>query len=255
MNIPVNLRAAAPKISRPCDWLGLFYGHDLNFLDCEVLALANVPAPLLKKESSLMGKKWFDYRRLHPTKATYLFAHYYVRAYQGFMMATFDVRGRYMRPFKELDVMQAHEKLAVWRLRQLVDDLGMRYDFFLQHAFKGYSHSGWFLKKMDKGSRAAPRPSHINANADLITNVMMQWEEECASRIQWPRDPRYKAENFFGHVDQLAWEDWLVGQIAQRRHPQYALQTALYIESALRIEKAVASFDERVVDEAVQPVQ
>jgi hypothetical protein len=128
-------------------------------------------------------------------------------------------------------------------LRQLIDDLGIRYDFFLRRAMTWHVDNGWLQP---------PRPAHISANADLITDIMMAWEEECAARLQFARDERYKAANFFGHVDQIAWEDWLVEQIANRRHPQYALQSALYIEGALRIEKAIQNFDERVLREATQ---
>lgn len=241
-----------PELPKYGEWFGYFFGHDLDFLHAELLAIQHVPDNLLKKESELMRKKWFDYRRMHPTKATYLFAHCYNRAYQNFMMVTHDRSGRFMRGFKGMDVMEAHEKLSFWRLRQLADSLGMRYDFFLERAFRWYSHDGWYLRKLPNGrSRAAPRPAHIGANAELITDVMLEWEAECEAKIQWPQDTRYKARNFFGHVDQLDWEAWLVAQIAARRHPKYALHSALYIEGSLRIEKAIESFDSRVLDEAI----
>jgi hypothetical protein len=242
--------ATAPQIPRPAEWLGYFFGHDLHFLHAETLMMQHIPDSVIKREAELMRTKWFDYRRMHPTKATYYFAHCFHKAYQEFMVTTYDRRGRYMKAFKQLDVMHAYEKLSVWRLRQLCDSLGMRYDFFLPRAFRWYSHDGWFLKRVDK-KIAAPRPSHINANADLITDVMMQWEEECATRIQFAKDPRYKTRNFFGHADQVAWENWLIEQIKQRRHPQYALHAALYIEDSLRIERAVEEFDLRVVRAAI----
>lgn len=245
---PPVLIPDTPKLT---EWFGYFYGHDLGMLHAELLAIQHIPNDLLQKEAGLYRTKWFDYRRMHPTKATYLFAHEFNRAYQGFMVATHDQSGRYMRAFKQMDILEARERLSVWRLRQLADSLGMRYDFFLNKAFRWHSHDGWFLKKLDKGGRAAPRPAHIGANPELITDVMMAWEEECAARIQFPKDTRYKVENFFGHVDQLDWETYLVGQIKTRRHPQYALHAALYVERTLRIERAVQEFDERVVHSAI----
>lgn len=251
MNLLSINTTPAPNLPRLAEWHGYFLGHDLTFLHAELLAIQHVPESLLKKEAELMRKKWFDYRRMHPTVATYLFAHCFNRAYQDFMVAVHDRSGQYMRAFKQLDFMEAHEKLAVWRLRQLADSLGMRYDFFLRHAFKQYSHDGWFLKKLDKGRVAAPRPSHINANTEVVANVMLAWEEECAARIQYPVDTRYKAYNWIGHVDQLDWERYLVEQIKTRRHPKFALGSALYIERALRIETAIREFDERVLEEAL----
>lgn len=239
-----------PQIPRPADWLGYFLGHDLSFLDAEVLMMKNIADPVIKKESGLMRTKWFDYRRMHPTKATYYFAHCFNRGYQQFMVTTYDRSGRFMRAFKQLDIMHAYEKLAVWKLRQLCDGIGMRYDFFTHHAFRWYSDD-WYLKHLDKGRIAAPRPAHIGANNDLITDVMLKWEEECAARLQFAKDPRYKAYNYFGHQDQIDYENWLVEQLKQRRHPQYGLHAALYIEDALRIERALMEFDERVVSQAI----
>jgi len=229
-------------ISHPADWLGYFYGHDLNLLHAELLAIQHVPDSLLKKEAALMRTKWFDYRRMHPTKSTYYLAQCYNRAYQDCVSVMKDRSGKFMRGFKGLDVLQSKEKLAFWRLRQLIDSLGMRYDFFLRHAMDWHVLNGWLQP---------PRPSHLGANQDMITDVMMAWEEECAARLQFCKDERYKSRNFFGHIDQIAYEDFIVAQLGMRRHPQYGLHAALYIEDAIRIERALQAFDHRVVQAAI----
>lgn len=231
-----------PDSPRLTEWFGYFYGHDLGLLHAELLAIQHIPAALLKKEAALYRTKWFDYRRMHPTKATYLLAQCYNRAYQDCMSVMRDRSGKFMRGFKGMDYMESRERLSFWRLRQLIDSLGIRYDFFLRHAMNWHIDAGWLQP---------PRPSHLGSNQDMITDVMMAWEEECAARIQFPKDTRYKVANFFGHVDQLDWETFLVAQIKTRRHPQYALHSALYIEQTLRIEKAVQEFDERVVQSAI----
>lgn len=231
-----------PPIPRPAEWLGYFYGHDLDFLHGETLMLQHVGDKMIKLEAELMRTKWFDYRRLHPTKATYYLAHCYNRAYQDCMVVMRDKSGRFMRGFKGMDVMTIYENTRFWKLRQLIDSLGIRYDFFLRHAMEWHIAAGWIRP---------PRPSQITANADMITDVMMAWEEECAARLQFAKDPRYKTPNFFGHMDQIAWEDWLIAQIKTRRHPQYALHAALYIEDTLRIERALQEFDARVVHAAI----
>lgn len=239
-------KASVPDIPRFYDWFGFFYGHDLDFLHAELLALQHIDDGLLKKEAELMRTKWFDYRRMHPTKATYLLAHNYSRAYGRCLGIMKGQEHRFKKGFKGMDCMQAYEKKAFWRLRQLIDSLGIRYDFFLHEAME------WYIAA---GHRQPPRPSHIGANADLITDVMMKWEDECAARIQWTKDTRYKARNFIGHVDQLDWEQWLCGQIAQRRHPQYALHVALYVEGSLRIEAAIQHFEQRVIEQAIAEAQ
>lgn len=235
-----------PDSPRLTEWFGFFYGHDLGLLHAELLAIQHIPAALLKKEAALYRVKWFDYRRMHPTKATYLLAQCYNRAYQDCMSVMRDRSGKFMRGFKGMDFMESRERLSFWRLRQLIDSLGIRYDFFLRRAMTWHIEAGWLQP---------PRPSHLATNQDMITDVMMAWEEECAARIQFPKDTRYKVANFFGHVDQLDWEKFLVAQIKTRRHPQYALHASLYIEQTLRIETAIQEFDERVVQSAIAECQ
>jgi hypothetical protein len=237
--MPAPTPPDSPKLT---EWFGFFYGHDLGLLHAELLAIQHIPAALLKKEAALYRVKWFDYRRMHPTKATYLLAQCYNRAYQDCMSVMRDRSGKFMRGFKGMDFMESRERLSFWRLRQLIDSLGIRYDFFLRRAMTWHIEAGWLQP---------PRPSHLATNQDMITDVMMAWEEECAARIQFPKDTRYKVANFFGHVDQLDWETHLVAQIKTRRHPQYSLHASLYIEQTLRIETALREFDERVVRAAI----
>jgi len=236
------MSADSPNLSQPADWLGYFYGHDLEFNHAELLAIQHIPKATLKRESELMRTKWFDYRRLHPTKATYYCVHCYTQAYRNCMKQMKDISGQYMRGFKVIDFMESREKTAVWKLRQLIDSLGIRYEFFMHHAMEWHILAGWLQP---------PRPCHLASNTDMITDIMLLWEEECKAKMQYARDPRYKVGNWFGHSDQIAYEKFLIEQINQRRHPQYALQSALYIENALRIEAAIENFNERVLNEAV----
>lgn len=231
-----------PKLA---EWFGEFYGHDLSFLHCEIKAIQNIDAKILKKEPELLGTKWFDYRRMHPTKATYLFAKCYNRAYKDFMRLTFDhVRGQYMRPFRGTsdDFMDAKERKALWQLRQTADAVGIRYEFFLRHAMNWKVAHNW---------HHAPRPSHINANEELLVDVGLAWEDECRNSLQICKDERYLAKNWFGHADQVAYENFLIGQIRQRIHKQYSLSAALYQYGVLRIEAALREFPPGLVDSAL----
>jgi hypothetical protein len=236
-----QLNPVEPELA---EWFGEFYGHDLSFLHCEIKAIEHIEGKLLKKEPELLGTKWFDYRRMHPTKATYLFAKCYDRAYKDFMILTLDhVRGQFMRPFKGGDdFMDAKERKALWQLRQTADMAGIRYEFFLRHAMNWKVAHNW---------HHAPRPSHINANEELLVDVGLAWEEECRNSLQICKDERYLAQNWFGHADQIAYENFLIGQIRQRRHPQYSLSAALYTHGVLRIEAALREFPPGLVDSAL----
>ncbi len=229
-------------MTTPTDTSGAYFGSTLGFNDAEILAIANIDRKLLAGESRLYQYKWFDYRMLHPTQATYLCAHFYNRAYGDFMSTCFDKGKKFMVGFKGKDFMGSREKQSFWKLRQRIDELGIRYDFFMREAMNWCINNGW---------RQPPRPAHIASNNDLIVDVTNLWEVECRAKIQWATAPRYCVEAFVGAPDQLAYEEYLVSRIMQRPHPKYALHAALYVYDALRIETAITRLPAQSVTDAV----
>ena len=51
-----------------------YFGSDLSVEDYERLRINHIQHSLALHEPALFDTKWFDYRFLHPTQATYLFA-------------------------------------------------------------------------------------------------------------------------------------------------------------------------------------
>jgi len=222
---------------------GTFFGSSLTRQECEAFAIARIDAKLLKKEVGLYATKWFDYRPLHPTMATYLLAHHYNRAYGDFMKEALDYKKRFMAAFKGKDVMMAREVKSFWKLRQRIDELGIRYDFFCREAMAWCIDNGW---------RQPPRPAHVSTNDDLIVFVMNRWHEECQAKVQWAINPRYTAAQFVGAPDQVAYEAYLAEAIMKRAHPKFALHAALYHHDAVRIEAAIRIFPATAIDAAIE---
>lgn len=220
---------------------GIFYGCTLDQAQCEILAIQNIDRKILAIEPKLYAYKWFDYKELHPTMATYLFAHHYNRAYGDFMGACLDRGKRFMVSFKGKDVMLAREKKSFWKLRQKIDELGIRYDFFCREAMNWCIANGW---------RQPPRPAHVATNDELIIHVTNLWEMECRGKIQWAISPRYTAAAFVGAPDQLAYEKHLMERIMQRAHPKFSIHAALYLHDALRIEAAIQALPYTAIVEA-----
>ncbi|MGZ8172941.1 MAG: hypothetical protein ACXWT0_03950 [Methylobacter sp.] len=54
-----------------------YFGSNLTTGEYDELALSVISPALLKKEQTLFSSKWFDYRHLHPTQATYLYARHF----------------------------------------------------------------------------------------------------------------------------------------------------------------------------------
>jgi hypothetical protein len=231
-------------------WLGNFFGGNLGFLNYEILTIQHIPVKEMKAEAELMGLKWFDYRQLHPMKATYYFAKCYTVAYQDFYRKSLNAEAaQYVRFLKGHDFLEARENKSIWKLRQLCDRMGMRYDFFLGFAMKRHH------KMMDcTGKIYAPRPAHLLCNEELIADAMLAWEEQCQISMQVARNPWYRVSNFNGHKDQLAHEAFVIAQINTRQHKQYSLHAALYLYDTVRIEEALRQFDAGLVDLAIKEV-
>lgn len=235
-------------IQKPkCRWLGAFYGGSLGFYNYEVLTIQHIPRKELVRETELMSVKWFDYRRLHPMQATYFFMKCYNDAYRElYRKAINSEAAPFVRSTKAHDFLEAKEKLSFWRLRQLCDQMGMRYDFFMTFAMS------WFYRMAGKDGKVyAPRPAHILNNEDLIAEVMLAWEEQCKVSLQIARDPYYRVSNFTGGRNQQAHEAFVIGQIKARRVTRYSLHAALYLYDAVRIEEVLRHFGMRSVVEAL----
>lgn len=120
-----------------------FYGKDLDRKTCVKLAIAKIPRKLLECERDLATKKWADYRHLHPTIATYLFAEHYVIEYRRMYRRIFDVKtGMYRKGFTGKDIFVKDEKtgkggsqcVAFWKGRQAADSLAMPYNLYIHFA-------------------------------------------------------------------------------------------------------------------------
>jgi len=222
---------------------GAFFGSSLDLFTCEALAIARIDRKSLTAEAELYARKWFDYRRLHPTMATYLLAHHFNIAYGRFMGEALDHKKRFMAAFKGKDVMAAREVKSFWKLRQKIDDVGVRYDFFCRKAMEWCMANGW---------RQPPRPSHVATNDEMIVWILNQWEEERRAKIQWATDPYFAASNWCGAPDQAAYEEYIVEQVMKKPLPQFALHAALYVYDALRIETAIARLPATAVQEAIE---
>ncbi|MPQ56324.1 hypothetical protein [Duganella sp. FT27W] len=222
---------------------GPYFGSELDWSSCEILAIAKIDRKLLGLDTALYEKKWFDYRNMHPTMATYLFAHHFNRAYGDFMGECFDHKKRFMAAFKGKDVMAAREVKSFWKLRQKVDDMGMRYDFFMREAMAWCAGRGW---------KQPPRPAHLATQDEVLLHVSNMWELEKRAKIQWAVSARFKVQNYVGAPDQLAYEQYLISAIASRAHPKFSLHAALHQYEALRIEAAISHFPEQAIREACE---
>lgn len=222
-------------------WLPIFPGSDFSFDRCEELTIERGDPLLQDKEGHLQSLKWWDYRRLHPLKATCLMAYHYSRSYGDYLGSNIDYTLRFHKGLKGKP-WDAKEWKQFWRMRQQADELGVPYELYCGVAMKYFASQGW---------TRPPRPSHISANEDFLESLVITWDNTRLSHIQYAGDPWYSAPEWEGHEIQRHYEDYIVGELSKRG--PHALAYALYGKQAIRIERAIVEFPGSI--DAAQKIQ
>lgn len=193
---------------------------ELTVGDCELLALTKVQPIYRQREADLFQRKWFDYRHLHPVQATYLFAECYQEAMKKAYIENKDKASAEDAIAFKGDIftgVQAHELTSIWRARQMLDALGLRYEFALRYAVRRFSDIGW---------RIFPRPNQLYGE-EFLLDARDAWHIECEASLQIPLHERFQMAHFIGHSDQLAYQAWLIEQIKKRPVQYTALARAI----------------------------
>lgn len=240
------MHPSTPK-SKFLNFLPPFLYCNLRFEHYEILTISNIKRADLKIETELMSKKWFDYRIMHPLMATYYFFHLYTEAYKNFWRQNINYeQADFVKPMRKyVDFLDStQERNTIWRLRQMVDARGMRYEFFFTSAMK-HLH-----KMIFNGRIMPPRPSMLKSE-ELFEKVYADWLAISESVTQYACSPYFNVANYSNSVVQRDYEDYLIKQIKSKRLPQYALSYCLYEKECLRIERVISEFSLDVVQEAI----
>ena len=236
---------------------GDYFGAELSQLDCERLALERISGKLLQREASLFATKWFDYRGMHPTKATYLFVALFDKAFvrqiqrridheivnwhsfkgEDFLNLTVEVRIRDEKKRKEKIEREVRARTrtytAFWKARQTADALGVPYDFYANKVMQWADMNIW---------QRVPGPNHAYS-PEVVEFIKSAWEGACNDAIPKPLSGRFFAETFEGAPDQIEFQEWLCERIKRRPNVPVALASNLYLEKRLVREIAEDHFD------------
>lgn len=209
-----------------------FEGQDLDILACEALLHTRWPRREREREAALLTSKWWDYRLLHPTHATYLFAHVLdvelrsiIRTYLDDTPARVTATGRVLdwHMVKPGDVFeppldprrQAYWKrkmLGLIRARQAADADGIPYDVFAREGLRHYYlGAGSYLRERSR----VPEPNLLYSEPCLLV-VRTKWLEQLQMRVQTAAHPAYQHAQDDRRPDQLAHRRWLIEQLRAR---------------------------------------
>ncbi|MBS9810588.1 hypothetical protein J4H70_17590 [Vibrio alginolyticus] len=211
-----------------------FKGAELSETECDKIALDRVSASLLKKEANLATTAWFDYRLLHPTTRTYLFAHFYEEAYRYMLRLHVDyeqAEGDSPRSFlpkkdplgkpqhvlnreKKTGVIAAYRNCTmVWKARQKADEYGIPYDVFCMSGMKAAIGRIW---------QRTPNPAQLYSQ-EILNAIIDRWADLATQKMFVATNPFYSLKNWSGHPSQFDHASWVCEQINARVNPEFAL--------------------------------
>lgn len=233
----------------------------LTELEYEKIALDRVSGKILSAEPSLCTSAWFDYRLMHPTQRTYLFAHHYDQAYRFMLRLHVDYEqaegpnprsyfpkhdplGKTQSQLKKeakLGVVQAFKSTtAVWKARQKADELSIPYDVFCMSGMKAAIGSIW---------QRTPSPAQLYSN-NILNAIIERWAELVESRIYCAQDSFYQIKNWVDHPSQIEHAQWVIDQIKCRNSREFAIAQYAFIKKVIPPSMLSQSFTENEIIKA-----
>lgn len=228
------------------DELEAVFGLDFDTSHYDHLIKQHIKPERQEIEDELLGRKWFDYRFMHPVQATYVYAHAYNQVYPRVYRRTIcHRRARFIRPLW-LDVFRDKNSLqGIWGGRQCADELCMPYTLYIQMAMDGALRY-WNHKHL-------PRPNQLYTER-VIKYVCAAWESHQEGFLLIAKHSHYRNENYVGAAHQDAHHEWLIKQAGKRTNIFLALAD-LYDSKVLPIEKIRAAHGAEVAERILAGVR
>lgn len=175
---------------------------------------------LLVHERALYATKWWDYRFMSFTEATFAYIDAFGKAARAIYAREIDYeRAKHIRTVTAAsikmalcgvfgDIKKAKTNFTgFWRGRQVADALGMPYETYTELAI---------ASRMRAWKRIyLPTPLQVYSSID-VEKVQARWEEMKASRIMFATHHGYLAQNFVGAPAQTAYADYLLEEAKKR---------------------------------------
>lgn len=221
-----------------------FHGKELSRKDYEVLAYEHISQQLLDLEVGMFRTKWFDYRFMHPTEATYLFAHQYRLAYKRAVERARDMdKAVYSKGYRGTDIfdLKPIEITGFWKARQSADRLGIDYEFYISEAMGYAIRFGW---------KNFPRPQQLYSEK-MTEYVEERWLEKLSAFTMLPKLEFFlNADEYIGQHDQIEFQSYLMEQIKAKVHPTLALHNYT-MRNVVHMQTAREHFSQEEIDRAL----
>lgn len=188
-----------------------FIGKHLDKKSRELLGMKIDPMHR-QGESDLVMRRWFDYHLLHPTQATYLYAHLYKEFTHKFAASYIDIRtSDSARSFTPEDIFMSRDLTCMSLARRCADGLGMPYEFALQFASD---------RALARTFETFPRPNQLYSE-EFEIDLKLAWADSLSRSLRYSRLPYFQASQF-------------VGDIMQKKHFAFVMQQIMLRPAASR---------------------
>lgn len=200
----------------------------------------------LAKERDLYTTKWFDYRFMSPYAATEVFEREYQKIFRLKWAATFDrEEAEKKRGLRSGGISAGGAELtSIWHARQMADEFGLPYDFFISRAMDAAT---------GRGARRLPRPNQLY-HAWNCQRALAAWNESLEESFRPSRLPQYRNEAYCGLHAQIAHRQWVVDRIKARSMHSYLIGKSCFILKILPVEIATSEFGVDRVNQARREV-
>lgn len=239
-----------------------FRGSELSDVDCDKIALDRIPSKLLSLEVGLADTAWFDYRMMHPTHRTYLFAQHYDEAFRYMIALHVDYeqtigdspRSYFPKgkdPLGKTKMLELKEEKSgvrssfktmnmIWKARQKADELGIPYDIFCMSGMKAAIGRIW---------QRIPSPAQLYSD-NIINSIIERWTELLSERMFIASHEFYQLKNWVGHPAQEAHAKWICEQVMLRARPEMTLMQYAFKNPMIPSQTLSALLPKEVIVEA-----
>lgn len=192
----------------------------LSSEQADLLSLKIAPE-FRREEVELIPNRWWDYRLLHPTVTTYIFAGHYESMHQEWWRRYIDLRrADDQRLWNSRDIFKEKDLTAIWLARQAADRCGCPYDFFCQFALE---------RAFRREFRHPLRPNQLYGE-EFELDLVQAWQEYTDRSLVTPRSEFYRVTEYRHHPFQNQFRAWLIDRINARSAPRYRLLARLVVE-------------------------
>lgn len=210
---------------------------------------ADIDKRHIKLESMLYGRKWWDYRRLHPADSTERFAQAYITALKLDFSQRIDIeRSQYYKGLKHTDdiTMNGPRVLSgLWRARQQADNLGIPYEFYCYEAIRYCADKHWhYLPKTWQMYSTTKDEDGLS----MVSHIKKCWHARKV--LKAPEDLFYTNPHWKGHMYQQKWQRYLVKYVRRTPHKAVVLSELIYDRSLMMEPIAVKAFGGDVIRKA-----